>query len=107
MYAPLLGGPPAVRPCAPLAECKGSLLDDGPGKGTEETAEYSPFKAGYAKGLDGDSLGCSSSSEAGGSGTLEMPSTLSLYKSGALDEAAAYQSRDYYNFPLSLGGPGR
>nr|XP_025717190.1 androgen receptor [Callorhinus ursinus] len=105
MYAPLLGGPPAVRPCAPLAECKGSLLDDGPGKGTEETSEYSPFKAGYAKGLDGDSLVCSGSGEAGVSGTLELPSTLSLYKSGALDEAAAYQSRDYYNFPLSLAGP--
>ncbi|VCW98499.1 unnamed protein product [Gulo gulo] len=105
MYAPLLGGPPAVRPCAPLAECKGSLLDDGASKGTEETAEYSSFKAGYAKGLDGDSLGCSGTSEAGGSGTLELPSTLSLYKSGALDEAAAYQNRDYYNFPLALAGP--
>ncbi|XP_032185839.1 androgen receptor isoform X2 [Mustela erminea] len=105
MYAPILGGPPAVRPCASLAECKGSLLDDGGSKGTEETAEYSPFKAGYAKGLDGDSLGCSGTSEAGGSGTLELPSTLSLYKSGALDEAAAYQNRDYYNFPLALAGP--
>ncbi|XP_027791672.2 androgen receptor isoform X1 [Marmota flaviventris] len=107
MYAPLLGGPPAVRstPCAPLAECKGSLLDDGPGKGTEEIAEYSSFKGPYAKGLDGEGLGCSGSSEAGSSGTLELPSTLSLYKSGALDEAAAYQSRDYYNFPLALAGP--
>uniref|UniRef100_A0A8C0DTK7 Androgen receptor n=1 Tax=Balaenoptera musculus TaxID=9771 RepID=A0A8C0DTK7_BALMU len=107
MYAPLLGGPPAVRPtpCAPLAECKGSLLDDGPSKGTEETAEYSPFKAGYTKGLDSESLGCSGSGEAGGSGTLELPSALSLYKSGALDEVAAYQSRDYYNFPLALAGP--
>ncbi|NP_001157363.1 androgen receptor [Equus caballus] len=107
MYAPLLGGPPAVRPtsCAPRAECKGSLLDNGPGKGTEETAEYSPFKAGYAKGLDGESLGCSGSGEAGGSGTLELPSTLSLYKPGAVDEAAVYQSRDYYNFPLALPGP--
>ncbi|XP_008579122.1 PREDICTED: androgen receptor [Galeopterus variegatus] len=101
MYAPLLGGPPAMRPtpCAPLAECKGSLLDDSPGKGTEETAEYS----GYAK--DGESLGCSGSDEAGSSGTHELPSTLSLYKSGALDEAAAYQSRDYYNFPLALAPP--
>uniref|UniRef100_A0AC11C627 Androgen receptor n=1 Tax=Ovis aries TaxID=9940 RepID=A0AC11C627_SHEEP len=108
MYAPLLGGPPAAvrpTPCAPLAECKGSLLDDGPSKGTEETAEYSPFKAGYTKGLDTDSLGCSGSGEAGGSGTLELPSTLSLYKSGALDEVAAYQTRDYYNFPLALAGP--
>ncbi|XP_029096398.1 androgen receptor isoform X1 [Monodon monoceros] len=107
MYAPLLGGPPAVRPtpCAPLAECKGSLLDDGPSKGTEETAEYSPFKAGYTKGLDSESLRCSGSGEAGGSGTLELPSALSLYKSGALDEVAAYQSRDYYNFPLALAGP--
>ncbi|GAB5584655.1 androgen receptor isoform X1 [Prionailurus iriomotensis] len=105
MYAPLLGVPPAVCPCAPLAECKGSVLNDGPGKGTQETAEYSPFKSGYAKGLDDDSLGCSGSSEAGGSGTLEMPSTLSVYKSGALDEAAAYQSRDYYNFQLALAGP--
>nr|XP_006215299.1 androgen receptor [Vicugna pacos] len=107
MYAPLLGVPPAVRPtpCAPLAECKGSLLGDGPGKGTEENAEYAPFKAGYTKGPDSESLGCSGSSEAGGSGTLELPSTLSLYKSGALDEVAAYQSRDYYNFPLALAGP--
>lgn len=107
MYAPLLGPPAAVRPtpCAPLAECKGSLLDDGPSKGTEETAEYSPFKAGYTKGLDTESLSCSGSGEAGGSGTLELPSTLSLYKSGALDEVAAYQTRDYYNFPLALAGP--
>ncbi|XP_037678266.1 androgen receptor [Choloepus didactylus] len=107
MYAPLLGGPPAVRPtpCAPLAECKGSLLDEGPGKDTEESADYSPFKGGYAKGPDGETLGCSGSGEAGGSGTLELPSTLSLYKSGALDEATAYQSRDYYNFPLALAGP--
>ncbi|KAI5125582.1 androgen receptor [Manis pentadactyla] len=106
MYAQLLGGPPAVRPtpCVPLAECKASRLDDGPGKGAEETADYSLFKAGYAKGLDCESLGCSGTSETGGSGTLEMPSTLSLYKSGALDEAAAYQSRDYYNFPLALVG---
>lgn len=107
MYAPLLGGPPAAvrpTPCAPLAECKGSLLDDGPSKGTEETAEYSPFKAGYTKALDTESLGCSGSGEAGGSGTLELPSTLSLYKSGALDEVAAYQTRDYYNFPLALAG---
>jgi androgen receptor len=107
MYAPLLGGPPAVRPtpCAPLAECKGPLLDDGPGKGTEDTAEYSSFKGAYSKGLDGESLGFSGSSEAGSSGTLELPSTLSLYKSGALEEAAAYQNRDYYNFPLALAGP--
>ncbi|XP_053522503.1 androgen receptor isoform X3 [Artibeus jamaicensis] len=106
MYAPLLGGPPSVRPtCAQLAECKGSLLDDGPGKGTEETSEYSPFKAGYPKGLEGESLGCSSSAETGLSGTLELPSALSLYKSGALEEAAAYQSRDYYNFSLALAGP--
>ncbi|XP_023590416.1 androgen receptor isoform X4 [Trichechus manatus latirostris] len=107
MYAPLLGGPSAVRPtpCAPLAECKGAVLDECPGKGTEETAEYSPFKGGYAKGLDGESLSCSGSGEAGGSGTLDLPSTLSLYKSGALDEVAAYQSRDYYNFPLALAGP--
>ena len=107
MYAPLLGGPPAAvrpTPCAPLAECKGSLLDDGPSKGTEETAEYSPFKAGYTKGLDTESLGCSGSGEAGGSGTLELPSTLSLYKSGALDEVAPYQTREYYNFPLALAG---
>ncbi|XP_061265840.1 androgen receptor isoform X1 [Bos javanicus] len=92
MYAPLLGPPAAVRPtpCAPLAECKGSLLDDGPSKGT---------------GLDTESLSCSGSGEAGGSGTLELPSTLSLYKSGALDEVAAYQTRDYYNFPLALAGP--
>nr|XP_023407227.1 androgen receptor isoform X3 [Loxodonta africana] len=107
MYAPLLGGPPPVRPtpCAPLAECKGSVLDECPGKDTEEPAEYAPFKGGYAKGLDGESLGCSGSGEAGGSGTLDLPSTLSLYKSGALDEVAAYQSRDYYNFPLALAGP--
>ncbi|KAF6089983.1 androgen receptor [Phyllostomus discolor] len=107
MYAPLLGGPPSVRPtpCAQLAECKGSLLDDGPGKVTEETSEYSPFKAGYPKGLEGESLGCSSSAETGVSGTLELPSALSLYKSGALEEAAAYQSRDYYNFSLALAGP--
>nr|XP_019572349.1 PREDICTED: androgen receptor isoform X2 [Rhinolophus sinicus] len=107
MYAPLLGGPPTVRPtpCAQLAECKGSLLDDGPSKGAEDTSQYSPFKAGYTKGLDGDSLGCSGSGEAEVSGTLELPSTLSLYKSGALEEAAAYQSRDYYNFPLALAGP--
>uniref|UniRef100_A0A8D0QUY9 Androgen receptor n=1 Tax=Sus scrofa TaxID=9823 RepID=A0A8D0QUY9_PIG len=107
MYAPLLTGPPSVRPtpCAPLAECKGSLLDDGPGKSNEETAEYSPFKAGYTKGLDSESLGCSSGGEAGGSGTLELPSALSLYKSGALDDVAAYPSRDYYNFPLALAGP--
>uniref|UniRef100_A0A2R9BQ08 Androgen receptor n=1 Tax=Pan paniscus TaxID=9597 RepID=A0A2R9BQ08_PANPA len=107
MYAPLLGVPPAVRPtpCAPLAECKGSLLDDSAGKSTEDTAEYSPFKGGYTKGLEGESLGCSGSAAAGSSGTLELPSTLSLYKSGALDEAAAYQSRDYYNFPLALAGP--
>ncbi|XP_027621790.1 androgen receptor [Tupaia chinensis] len=107
MYAPLLGGPPAVRPTAgaPLAECKGSLLDNSPGKVTEETAEYSPFKGGYAKGLDSESLGCSGSGEAGSSGTLGLPSTLSLYKSGPLEEGAAYQSRDYYNFPLALAGP--
>ncbi|KAL2768618.1 androgen receptor isoform 1 [Daubentonia madagascariensis] len=107
MYAPLLGGPPAVRPtpCAPLAECKGSLLDDSADKGTEETAEYTPFKGSYTKGLEGESLGCSGSGEAGNSGTLELPSTLSLYKPGALDEATAYQSRDYYNFPLALAGP--
>uniref|UniRef100_A0A8C5Y5G8 Androgen receptor n=1 Tax=Microcebus murinus TaxID=30608 RepID=A0A8C5Y5G8_MICMU len=107
MYAPLLGGPLAVRPipCAPLAECKGSLLDDGADKGTEEPAEYTPFKGSYTKGLEGESLGCSGSSEAGSSGTLELPSTLSLYKSGALEEAASYQSRDYYNFPLALAGP--
>uniref|UniRef100_A0A2K5W1V3 Androgen receptor n=1 Tax=Macaca fascicularis TaxID=9541 RepID=A0A2K5W1V3_MACFA len=107
MYAPVLGVPPAVRPtpCAPLAECKGSLLDDSAGKSTEDTAEYSPFKGGYTKGLEGESLGCSGSAAAGSSGTLELPSTLSLYKSGALDEAAAYQSRDYYNFPLALAGP--
>ncbi|XP_058392039.1 androgen receptor isoform X3 [Diceros bicornis minor] len=108
MYAPLLGGPPSVRPtsCAPLAECKGSLLDDGSGKSTtEETAEYPPFRAGYAKGLDGESLGCSGSGEAGSSGTLDLPSTLSLYKPGAPDEATVYQSRDYYNFPLALTGP--
>ncbi|KFO29887.1 androgen receptor [Fukomys damarensis] len=106
MYAPLLGGPPAVRPthCAPLVECKGSVLDDSPSKGSEETVEYS-FKEGYTKGPEGESLVCSSSSEVGSSGTLELPSTLSLYKSGALDEAAAYQSRDYYNFPLALAGP--
>uniref|UniRef100_A0A8C3VU43 Androgen receptor n=1 Tax=Catagonus wagneri TaxID=51154 RepID=A0A8C3VU43_9CETA len=107
MYAPLLAGPPAVRPtpCAPLAESKGSLLTDGPGKSNEETAEYSPFKASYTKGLDSESLGCSSGGEAGGSGTLELPSALSLYKSGALDDVAAYPSRDYYNFPLALAGP--
>ncbi|XP_021105520.1 androgen receptor isoform X3 [Heterocephalus glaber] len=107
MYAPLLGCPPAVRPthCAPLAECKDPLLDDSPGKGTEETVEYSSFKGGYTKGPDSESLVCSGSSEAGSSGTLELPSSLSLYKSGALDEAAAYQSRDYYNFPLTLAGP--
>ncbi|XP_069319953.1 androgen receptor isoform X2 [Eulemur rufifrons] len=107
MYAPLLGGPPAVRPtpCAPLAECKGSLLDDSADKGTEEPAEYTPFKGSYTQGLEGESLGCSGSSEAGSSGTLELPSTLSLYKSGALEEAASYQSRDYYNFPLALAGP--
>ncbi|XP_021009144.1 androgen receptor [Mus caroli] len=107
MYASLLGGPPAVRPtpCAPLPECKGLPLDEGPGKGTEETAEYSSFKGSYAKGLEGESLGCSGSSEAGSSGTLEIPSSLSLYKSGAIDEAAAYQNRDYYNFPLALSGP--
>ncbi|XP_023363561.1 androgen receptor isoform X2 [Otolemur garnettii] len=107
MYAPLLGGPPAVRPtpCASLAECKGSLLDDTADKGTEETAEYTPFKGSYTKGLEGDSLGCPGSSEAGSSGVLELPSTLSLYKSGALDEAAAYQNREYYNFPLALTGP--
>lgn len=107
MYAPLLGGPPTVRPtpCAQLAECKASLLDDGPSKGAEETSQYSPFKADYAKGLDGESLGCSGSAEAEVSGTLELPSTLSLYKSGALEEAAVYQSRDYYNFPLALAGP--
>ncbi|XP_048192765.1 androgen receptor [Perognathus longimembris pacificus] len=106
MYAPLLGGPPAVRPtpCAPLGECKGPLLDDGPSKGTEETAEYSSFKGGYAKGLDGESLGCSGSSEAGSSGTLELPSPLSLYKSVALEEGAPYPNRDYYNFPLALPG---
>ncbi|KAM5196157.1 androgen receptor isoform 1-T1 [Hipposideros larvatus] len=107
MYAQLLGGPPTVRPtpCAQLAECKASLLDDGPSKGTEETSQYSPFKAGYTKGLDGDSLGCSGSGEGDVSGTLELPSTLSLYKPGALEEAAAYQNRDYYNFPLALAGP--
>uniref|UniRef100_A0A2K6H0U3 Androgen receptor n=1 Tax=Propithecus coquereli TaxID=379532 RepID=A0A2K6H0U3_PROCO len=107
MYAPLLGGPPAVRPipCAPLGECKGSLLDDSADKGTEEPAEYTPFKGSYTKGLEGETLGCSGSSEAGSSGTLELPSTLSLYKSGALEEAASYQSRDYYNFPLALAGP--
>ncbi|XP_016059362.1 PREDICTED: androgen receptor isoform X5 [Miniopterus natalensis] len=107
MYAPLLGGPPSVRPtpCAQLAECKGSLLDDCPGKGTEETSEYSPFKAGYPKGLEGENLGCSGSGDTVVSGALELPSTLSLYKSGALEEAAAYQSRDYYNFPLALAGP--
>ncbi|XP_040856903.1 androgen receptor isoform X1 [Ochotona curzoniae] len=106
MYAPLLGGPPVVRPtpCLPLVECKGSLLDDGPGKGPEEAAEYAPFKGGYSKGLEGESLGCSASGEALSSGTLEMPSTLSVYKSGTLDEAAAYQTRDYYNFPLTLPG---
>uniref|UniRef100_A0A8C6S183 Androgen receptor n=1 Tax=Nannospalax galili TaxID=1026970 RepID=A0A8C6S183_NANGA len=107
MYASLLGGPPAVRPtpCVPLAECKGPLLGDGPGKDTEEAAEYSSFKGGYSKGLEGESLGCSDSSEAGSSGTLELPSTLPLYKSGAVDEAAAYQNRDYYNFPLAVTGP--
>uniref|UniRef100_A0A2K6SRJ4 Androgen receptor n=1 Tax=Saimiri boliviensis boliviensis TaxID=39432 RepID=A0A2K6SRJ4_SAIBB len=107
MYASVLGVPPAVRPtpCTPLAECKGSLLDDSAGKSTEDTAEYSPFKGGYTKGLEGESLGCSGSGAAGSSGTLELPSALSLYKSGALDEAAAYQSRDYYNFPLALAGP--
>ncbi|KAL6063384.1 hypothetical protein STEG23_021199 [Scotinomys teguina] len=107
MYASLLGGPPAVRPapCVPLAECKGLPLDEGPGKGTEETAEYSSFKGGYAKGLESENLGCSGSGEAGSSGTLEIPSTLSLYKSGVVDEAAAYQNRDYYNFPLALTGP--
>ncbi|XP_057615397.1 androgen receptor isoform X1 [Chionomys nivalis] len=107
MYASLLGGPPAVRPspCAPLAECKGLPLDEGPGKGTEETAEYSSFKGGYARGLESESLVCSGSGEAGSSGTLEIPSTLSLYKSGVVDEAAAYQNRDYYNFPLALTGP--
>ncbi|XP_066212213.1 androgen receptor [Saccopteryx leptura] len=107
MYAPLLGGPPSVRPtpCTQLVECKGSLLDDGPGKGSEETSEYSPFKAGYPKGLEGESLGCPDSGETGVSGTLELPSTLSLYKPGALEETVAYQSRDYYNFPLSLTGP--
>ncbi|KAM5221136.1 androgen receptor [Ctenodactylus gundi] len=107
MYAPLLGGPPAVRPtpCGPLAECKGSGLDDGPGKSAEETVEYPSFKGGYAKGLDEESLGCPGSSEVGTSGTLELPPTLSLYKSGALDEAAGYPSRDYYNLPLALAGP--
>ncbi|KAL0588994.1 Androgen receptor [Plecturocebus cupreus] len=107
MYASVLGVPPAVRPtpCAPLAESKGSLLDDRAGKGTEDTADYSPFKGGYTKGLEGESLGCSGSGAAGSSGTLELPSTLSLYKSGALDEAVAYQSRDYFNFPLALAGP--
>ncbi|ELK30952.1 Androgen receptor [Myotis davidii] len=107
MYASLLGGPPSVRPtpCAQLAECKGSLLDDCPGKGTEETSEYSPFKAVYPKGLEGENLGCSGSGETGVSGTLELPSTLSLYKSGALEEATTYQSREYYNFPIALAGP--
>nr|KAF6434989.1 androgen receptor [Rousettus aegyptiacus] len=107
MYAPLLGGPPAVRPaaCTQLAECKGSLLDERPSKGAEETSDYPPFKAGYAKALDGDSLGCPGGGEAEVSGPLELPSSLSLYKSGALEEASAYQSRDYYNFPLALAGP--
>lgn len=107
MYAPLLGGPPSMRPtsCAPLVECKVSLLDDGSGKSTEETAEYPSFKADYPKGLDSQGLACSTSGEVGTSGALELPSTLTLYKSGALDEATAYQSRDYYNFPLTLTGP--
>ncbi|XP_054976727.1 androgen receptor [Sorex araneus] len=107
MYAQLLGGPTALRPtsCAAIAECKGTLLDDGSGKSTEDTCEYSPFKAAYAKGLEVESLGCTGSSEAVSSGTLELPSSLSLYKSGTLDEAASYQSRDYYNFPIALTGP--
>nr|KAF6283975.1 androgen receptor [Pipistrellus kuhlii] len=107
MYAPLLGGPPSVRPtpCSQLAECKGSLLDDCPGKGTEETSEYSPFKAVYPKGLESENLGCSVSGETGVTGTLELPSTLSLYKSGALEEATTYQTREYYNFPITLAGP--
>lgn len=106
MYASLLGGPSAVSPVpfAPLAECKDLPLDEGPGKGTEDLAEYSFFKGGYTKGLESQSLVCSGSGEAGSSGTLEIPSTLSLYKSRAVDEAAAYQNRDYYNFPLALTG---